>query len=76
MTMDAPRAESQASRYDELHAEATEALGYAGNTLRAIRDRYRAAYLEDVSRWEAVRDDLASFERSVGDVAPDAGSRR
>jgi two-component system sensor histidine kinase DegS len=71
--MDAPRAESPASRYDELHAEATEALGYAGNTLRAIRDRYRAAYLEELARWDSVRDDLAASERSAGDTPPDPG---
>ena len=68
--MDAPRAESPASRYDELHAEATEALGYAGNTLRAIRDRYRAAYLEELARWDAVREDLAAYERQAGDTDP------
>jgi two-component system, NarL family, sensor histidine kinase DegS len=68
--MDAPRAESPASRYDELHAEATEALGFAGNTLRAIRDRYRGAYLEELARWDAVRDDLAAFERQAGDTDP------
>jgi two-component system, NarL family, sensor histidine kinase DegS len=65
--MDAPRAESPASRYDELHAEAAEALGYAGNTLRAIRDRYRSAYLDELARWEGVRDDLAAHEHEAGD---------
>jgi len=66
-TMDAPRAESPASRYDELHAEAAEALGFAGNTLRGIRDRYRSAYLEELARWEGVRDDLAAHEHESGD---------
>ena len=65
--MDAPRAESPASRYDELHAEAAEALGFAGNTLRGIRDRYRSAYLEELARWEGVRDDLATHEHESGD---------
>jgi len=69
--MDAPRAESPASRYDELHAEAAEALGFAGNTLRTIRDRYRSAYLEDLARWEGVRDDLAAHEHEVGDSTSD-----
>ncbi|MEO5966458.1 MAG: hypothetical protein ABIR11_13415, partial [Candidatus Limnocylindrales bacterium] len=64
--MDVPRSESAGSRYDELHAAATEALGYAGNTLRSIRDRYRAAYLEELARWETLHDDLIAFEHQVG----------
>ncbi|HET7754022.1 MAG TPA: histidine kinase, partial [Anaeromyxobacteraceae bacterium] len=39
-------------------------------TLRRIRDRYRAAYLEELARWEALRDDLAAFERTAGDGDP------
>ena len=67
--MDGTRGEPPASRYDELHAEATEALGFAANTLRAIRDRYRAAYLDELERWEAPRDDLARLEHT-GTPAP------
>ena len=66
-----PAPSSPASRYDELHAEAAEALGFAGNTLRTIRDRYRSAYLEDLARWEGVRDDLAAHEHEVGDSTSD-----
>jgi two-component system, NarL family, sensor histidine kinase DegS len=62
--MDATRGEPTASRYDELHAEAAEALAYAGNTLRAVRDRYRQAYLDELSRWETLDDDLARLEHA------------
>ena len=41
-TMDLPRSEPAGTRFDELHAEAAEALAFAANTLRAVRDRYRA----------------------------------
>ena len=66
--MEASRSESPGGRYDELHAEAAEALAFAANTLRAVRDRYRTAWIEDVARWEGLRDDLATYERrSDGD---------
>jgi two-component system sensor histidine kinase DegS len=60
--MDVPRSEPPASRFDELHAEATEALAYAANTLRGVRERYRAAFLDDRVRWETLTDDLGSLE--------------
>lgn len=64
-------AEGRDSRFDGLHAEAKEALGYSANTLRAIRDRYREAYHEELARWHGLRDDLDSIERiestTVGD---------
>jgi two-component system, NarL family, sensor histidine kinase DegS len=66
--MDASRSEAAGGRYDELHAEATEALAYAANTLRAIRDRYRQAYLEELARWESLHDDLAEV---VATAEPD-----
>jgi two-component system sensor histidine kinase DegS len=61
--MDNPRSEPAGTRFDELHAEATEALAYAANTLRAIRDRYRGTYLDDLSRWQFMADDLGILER-------------
>jgi two-component system sensor histidine kinase DegS len=67
--MDLTRSEPAATRFDELHAEATGALAYAGNILRAVRDRYRAAYLDDVARGHVLAEDLAAFEH---DVAPEA----
>jgi two-component system sensor histidine kinase DegS len=65
--MDAPRSEPTGSRFDELHAEAAEALTYAANTLRAVRDRYRQAYLDDLGRWHRLSDDLRQLERSGGE---------
>ena len=61
--MDVPRSEPTGARFDELHAEATEALAYAANSLRAIRDRYRGTYLDDLSRWQFLSDDLGMLER-------------
>ncbi|HEY6568781.1 MAG TPA: histidine kinase [Candidatus Limnocylindrales bacterium] len=63
--MDGPRGEPAESRYDELHAEAAEALSFAANTLRGIRDRYRQAYLDEVTRSEDLNDDLAALERAA-----------
>jgi len=51
------------SRYDELLAESAEALAYAANTLRTVRDRFREVYLDEVSHWELLRDDLDDLER-------------
>jgi two-component system sensor histidine kinase DegS len=63
--MDLPRNEQAGSRFDELHAEATQALSYAANTLRAVRDSYRATYLEELSRWQDLSDGLGSLEHEV-----------
>jgi two-component system sensor histidine kinase DegS len=60
--MDVPRIEPAGTRFDELHAQATEALAFAANTLRAVRDRYRASYLDDLSRWQSLADDLGALE--------------
>ena len=65
--MDGPVDEQAGVRFDELQAEAAEALSYSANTLRAVRDRYRTAYLEDLARWQTLRDDLTSFEREGPD---------
>ena len=65
--MDAPRSEPASARYDELHAEAAEALAFAANTLRGIRDRYRAMYMDELARWDALHDELLVFERQSGD---------
>ena len=74
-TMDVPRSESAGTRFDELHAEAKEAIAFAANTLRAVRDRYRATYLDDLSRWQSLDDDLSGLERDDGSDDPaDAGA--
>ena len=68
--MDGPRTDSGGTRFDELHAEAAEALAYAANTLRATRDRYRQAYLDALGRWQGRADDLGTLEH--GDGSDDA----
>jgi two-component system, NarL family, sensor histidine kinase DegS len=61
--MDGPRGDLSATRVDELHAEAAEALAYSANTLRTVRDRFRQIYLDDLTRLQTMREDLASLER-------------
>jgi two-component system sensor histidine kinase DegS len=51
------------SRFDELHAEAKAALGYSANTIDTIAGRYREAFLEDLARYQVLRDELDAFER-------------
>ncbi|HUQ77842.1 MAG TPA: sensor histidine kinase [Patescibacteria group bacterium] len=53
------------ARIDGLRAEASEAVGYSANTLRAVSQRYRTQYLEEVNRWQALRDELHSLERGA-----------
>jgi two-component system sensor histidine kinase DegS len=65
--MDAPRSEPASARYDELHAEAAEALAFAANTLRGIRDRYRSSYVDELARWDTLHDELLAFERQSAD---------
>ncbi len=67
--MEQPRGDAAAARFDELHAEAAEALAYASNTLRVVRDRYRTAHVEDLARWHALDDRLASLEQGRNDLA-------
>ncbi|CAN5604755.1 sensor histidine kinase [soil metagenome] len=68
--------ESLDSRFEALRAEATAAVGYSANTLRSVRERYREAYAEALSRWQALRDDLEATDREPRDqrarvVGPD-----
>jgi len=64
--MDAARAvqDSPIGRFDGLHAEAKAALAYSANAVRAIRERYREDYAEELSRWQDLRDDLDALERA------------
>jgi two-component system sensor histidine kinase DegS len=55
------------ARIDGLRAEASEAVGYSANTLRAVSQRYRTAYAEQLGRWQALRDELDAIERRQGD---------
>jgi two-component system sensor histidine kinase DegS len=61
--------EGRDGRFDGLHAEAKAALGYTANSLRAIRDRYREAYHDELARWNTLRDDLDAIDRR-SPVAP------
>jgi hypothetical protein len=45
-------------RIDGLRAEASEAVGYSANTLRAVAQRYRTAYTDELARWQELRDEL------------------
>src|SRR5215203_4985799 len=69
--MEAARAGTDAhdSRFEGLHAEASAAVGYSANTLRSVRERYREAYAETLSRWQALREDLESAERARAEGA-------
>jgi signal transduction histidine kinase len=63
MDMARESSELRDGRFDGLHAEAKAALGYAANTLRGIRDRYREAYHDELARWQGLRDELDAAER-------------
>ncbi len=67
-TMDPNRGEHGPSRFDELHAEAASALSYSANAVRSVRDRYRAAYLEELGRWQRLRDDLMAVEGAPDEI--------
>jgi two-component system sensor histidine kinase DegS len=58
------------SRFDGLHAEAKAAVGYSANTLRSVRERYRAAYRDSLGVWQSLRDELETVDRG-----PHAGAR-
>ncbi|MEX1173139.1 MAG: sensor histidine kinase [Chloroflexota bacterium] len=70
--MEAARSEPDAmdSRFEALRAEATAAVGYSANTLRSVRERFREAYAEALTRWQALRDDLEATDREPRDQRP------
>jgi len=70
--MDAVRTDTEGreNRFDGLRAEASAAVGYSANTLRAMRERYREAYGEALRRWQALRDELEAIERGPRDERP------
>jgi two-component system sensor histidine kinase DegS len=59
------------ARIDGLRAEASAAVAYSANTLRAVSEQYREAYADELARWQALRNELDTIERG----RPDAGSR-
>ncbi|HEU4672467.1 MAG TPA: sensor histidine kinase [Candidatus Limnocylindrales bacterium] len=60
--MERAASDPRESRFDGLHAEAKAALGSSANSLRAIRERYREAYRDELAEWRAVRDELERTE--------------
>jgi len=70
--MEAARSGSDAlgSRFEGLHAEATAAVGYSVNTMRTVRERYRAAYAEALGHWQSLRDELEAADRAPRDARP------
>ncbi len=50
-------------RFDELHAEAKAALSYSANSLDAVIGNYRSAFIDEMSRYQALRDELEALER-------------
>jgi two-component system sensor histidine kinase DegS len=69
--------ETDAGRFDGLVAEASAAVGYGANTLRTVRERYREAYADALTRWQALRDELEQWDRAPASAreagAGDAG---
>jgi two-component system, NarL family, sensor histidine kinase DegS len=63
------RKASEAS-IDALHAEAIAAVNDSANLLRTVRERYRGAYNEELSRWQAMSDELDALERRAPDSRP------
>jgi two-component system sensor histidine kinase DegS len=66
--MDGTRAEARDGRFDELHAEAKAAVGYAADSLRQLAERYRQLQHADLLRLQDLRDGLRAGERQSPDV--------
>jgi len=58
------------ARIDSLHEEATSAISFGANTLHSVRDRYRAAYTDELTRWQALSDELDSLDRRPPETRP------
>lgn len=67
-------AEGRGAQFDALHAEAKAALTYSANTLRAVRDRYRTAYVDEIGRLQALRDELDALENLAAGPVEEAGT--
>jgi len=65
-----PESDARDSRFDGLQEEATAAVGYSANTLKSVRERYNGVYLEALSQWQALRDDLTVVDREPRDRRP------
>ena len=58
-------------RIDGLRAEATAAVSSTAEALRAVGERYRATYADELARWQSLRDELDVAERA----RPGVGAR-
>jgi two-component system sensor histidine kinase DegS len=69
---DDPRAlrEAGEARIDSLHAEASAVITDGANALRSVRESYRAAYNDELARWQALSDELDSLERRASEARP------
>jgi two-component system sensor histidine kinase DegS len=67
--MDAARAATKpvGGRFDGLQAEAKAALASAANTLRAIREQYGAAYIQEQAAWLALRRQIDARDAPAAD---------
>jgi two-component system sensor histidine kinase DegS len=63
--------ETVPASFEELHAEAKAALTYSANTLRVLRERYRAAHAIELGRWQSLYDELDDAERRPIDAPPE-----
>jgi len=63
-----PDVEARDGRREELMAEAQAAVAYSANTLRALREQYRAGYRDQVGHWEHLRDELNEADRRIADA--------
>jgi two-component system sensor histidine kinase DegS len=50
-------------RFDDLRAEAESVVGRGAEGVRAIRDRFREAYVAEIEHWQELRHDLEAAER-------------
>jgi len=55
---------------DALHADAITAVNSSADALRSVHERYRAAYNNELTRWQALTDELDSLERRATDARP------
>lgn len=55
---------------DTLHADAITAVNSSADALRSVIERYRAAYNSELTRWQALTDELDSLERRATDARP------
>jgi two-component system, NarL family, sensor histidine kinase DegS len=62
--------EASEASIDALHAQAIAAVNDSANLLRTVRERYRAAYNEELTRWQAMSDELDALERRAPDSRP------